>query len=443
MSTGAEKQPNCGCGKVPCCCADGTDSEPFLPEDTPDRSEAYARALTLLERCASPDGFLAAPTETANYRRVWSRDGVIIGLAALMSRDTHLIDTFRRTLLTLANHQGPQGEIPSNVDAVNGRVSYGGTTGRVDASLWFIIGCGEYWRTTGDGVFLESVTAPLRRATFLLRAWEFNNRGLLFVPPAGDWADEYVQSGYVLYDQLLYLQAQRTTAAIYRHIDDAEAELIEQRCTRLEELIRANYWFQGVKRPPPGVYHDKLYQRGFESDHCRCHHWVPFFSPHGYGYRFDAFANVLASLLHVADDEQRDRVDGFVSRITSGAPKLLPAFHPVIAPIDDDWEDLQMTFSYTFRNHPYEYHNGGLWPMVTGFYAADLAQRGLREEAAAFLDGINWAGSLAADGEPWSFPEFIHGRDVTPGGTQHQAWSAAAAVMGRRALDGEQVLRVT
>lgn len=123
--------------------------------DVPAADEGYRRAVALLRKISTPDGFLAAPTEKANYRRVWSRDGVIIGLAALLSEDDELIESFERPLCTLARHQGPRGEIPSNVDTVGGRVSYGGTTGRVDADLWFIVGCVEYWSATGDESFLE------------------------------------------------------------------------------------------------------------------------------------------------------------------------------------------------------------------------------------------------------------------------------------------------
>lgn len=47
---------------------------------------------------------------------MWSRDGVIIGLAALMTGNAMLTRTFRRTLTFLAAHQGPQGEIPSNIE---------------------------------------------------------------------------------------------------------------------------------------------------------------------------------------------------------------------------------------------------------------------------------------------------------------------------------------
>lgn len=37
----------------------------------------------------------------------------------------------------------------------NKRISSGGTAGRVDADLWFVIACAEYWRHTGDDDFLE------------------------------------------------------------------------------------------------------------------------------------------------------------------------------------------------------------------------------------------------------------------------------------------------
>ncbi len=39
-----------------------------------------------------------------------------------------------------------------------------------------------------------------------------------FVPLTGDWADEYVHNGYVLYDELLYLQAQRTLARMHAEV---------------------------------------------------------------------------------------------------------------------------------------------------------------------------------------------------------------------------------
>lgn len=404
-------------------------------------SQGYERAVELIRQCATEDGFLATTTTRNNYRRIWGRDGCIISLAALLTGEEELITTCRRTLETLARHQGPHGEIPSNVDPVTGRVSYGGTAGRVDANLWFLICCGEYWQTTGDEEFLNNHLQVMERVRFLLGAWEFNTRGLIYVPLTGDWADEYIQTGYVLYDQLLYLQAQRELARIHHDLHDSEDHVLDERISRLKHLIRANYWLTRHGSVPDDVYHEVIYKKGSLAESCcRGRYYLAFFSPAGYGYRFDALANVLASLLDVADDQQREAIDQYVAEdVLPEDAMLLPAFHPVITPADDDWEHLQMTFSYTFKNRPHEYHNGGLWPMVTGFYVADLAKRGKTDRARQFLEGIDRANASAMDGRQWSFPEFLHGQHFTPGGTPRMGWSAAASVIGRHALEGEIV----
>jgi len=408
-------------------------------------AEGYQQAIQLLHACSTKDGFIASRIDHDNYNRVWARDGVIVGLAALMSQDQDLIETLRRTLLTLTNYQGPHGEIPSNVDTAASRVSYGGTTGRIDADLWYVIGCGQYWRASGDNDFLKQVLPALEKVRFLLGAWEFNNRGLIYVPQTGDWADEYIHHGYVLYDQLLYLQAQQEFCAMHQYVHGSSDHTLIERSMRLKHMIRDNYWFNDHDRVPDDVYHEVMYRkgRGAASPHCADNHWMSFFSPQGYGYRFDALANILVSLLDVANNEQREKVDRFISdeNIVPDDLSLLPAFYPVIEPVDRDWEDLQMSFSYTFKNQPYEFHNAGLWQMVTGFYVVDLVKRGHRDQAWRFLQGIHRANALPMNGEPWSFPEYVHGRELTAKGTQYQAWSAAAAVMGHTALEGQPLFR--
>lgn len=406
--------------------------------------EGYSKALELLHRCATEHGFLASPTKKSNYRRIWGRDGSIMALAALLTRDSSLADTAGRTLQSLAEHQGPHGEIPSNIDPDTKRVSFGGTAGRIDTDLWFIIACGEYWLASGDDGFLEDMLPVLEKVRFLLGAWEFNDRGLLYVPLTGDWADEYLHNGYVLYDQLLYLQAMRSLARMHLAIHGSPDHALRAKIGRLRHLIDANYWFGDGDGVPDDAYHEILYEKGLKAaGRCRDHYWLPSFSPTGYAYRFDTLANVLVSLLDVANDEQRDKVDDYMEQhLIKDGSWLLPAFHPVIEPVDEDWEHLQVMFSYTFKNKPYEYHNGGLWPMVTGFYAADLASRGHGEKAARVVAALDEANASEMDGEAWGFPEFLNGKSGEPGGTRHQGWSAAAAIIGHRALDGEPPLKI-
>ena len=408
-----------------------------------DLLEGHRRSVALIRRCRSEDGFLATLSDRANYSRIWGRDSCIIGLAALAIDDSELVEGCRRTLQTLARHQGPHGEIPSNVDPKSGRVSYGGTTGRVDADLWFLICCGQYWRATHDEAFLAELAGVIEKTLHLLGAWEFNTRGPLYVPTTGDWADEYVHDGYVLYDQLLYLQAKRELAAIHKHVHGGEDHELEQSISRLQHLIRANYWFLDGDSVPDDVYHEVLYTRGRRAAPRRCGcYWMPFFSPASYGYRFDALANVLVSLLDVADDEHRAIVDRFIEhQIVPEGAAILPAFHPVITPKDEDWDELQMSFSYTFKNQPYEFHNGGLWPMITGFYAADLARRGRKEAARHYLRAIHIANASEVNGQSWAFPEYLHGRTLVPGGNTHMGWNAATAIIAHYACEGHRVLR--
>ncbi|MCB2184197.1 MAG: hypothetical protein KQH63_19400 [Desulfobulbaceae bacterium] len=414
--------------------------ENFLKKD----GEGYSRAVGLLEQCCTEYGFVASSKKRHNYKRIWGRDGAIISLAALLTGKETLISCAARTLETLAQYQGPHGEIPSNVDPSAQRISYGGTTGRVDSNLWFIIATTEYWQATGDESFLDRISAILEKTAFLLGAWEYNTRGLLYIPLTGDWADEYVHNGYVLYDQLLYLQALRSLAAVHAYLHGGEDHALKEKINRLYHLIRTNYWLKSDGMPESDVYHEILYKKGQKAVcHCQDRYWMPFFSPTGYGYRFDGFANVLASLFQIADARQQQAVDAHIEDITANyGMKLLPAFHPVITPKDEDWKELQMTFSYTFKNKPYEFQNGGLWPLVTGFYVADLARRGKKDKAQIFLEAVHKANSMSDAEDHWGFPEFIHGKSFKAGGTQMQCWSAAAAIIGSHALKGEKILRL-
>jgi glycogen debranching enzyme len=76
---------------------------------------------------------------------------------------------------------------------------------------------------------------------------------------------------------------------------------------------------------------------------------------------------------------------------------------------------------------------------VTAFYAAGLARRGKSDLARRYCEGIHAANRLERDGREWSFSEYVHGREHTPGGTTHMGWSAAAAVIAEEFAAGNRL----
>ena len=100
----------------------------------------------------------------------------------------------------------------------------------------------------------------IEKVNFLLGAWEFNNRGLLYIPVTGDWADEYIHNGYILYDQLLYLQALRILIVIRKHAHESRDHELDRRVSQLKRLIWDNYWFDEDGSVPDDAYHEILYR---------------------------------------------------------------------------------------------------------------------------------------------------------------------------------------
>jgi hypothetical protein len=244
-------------------------------------------------------------------------------------------------------------------------------------------------------------------------------------------------------DQLLYLQAQKQFCCIHRHLHGSDDHELADRVSRLRSLIRTNYWFReegDEEEDNSYVYHEVLFEKGRRaSPHQLGSFWMPFFSPFGYGYRFGAMANVLICLFDVADEAQAESVDEFIdSKLADENFDLLPPFWPVITAKDEKWDDLQTTFSHTFKNAPHEYHNGGLWPLISGLYVASLARRGKTERAERYRKAMHRANRLEIDGQAWGFPEYVHGKKHTPGGTHPMGWSAAAAVIAEKYLEGER-----
>jgi GH15 family glucan-1,4-alpha-glucosidase len=380
---------------------------------------AYDKAIELLHKVATPNGFLASAENTTNYQRVWARDGVICGLAALASGDEQLINTFRNTLETLANHQHTIGTIPSNVliDKDKIDVSYGGLAGRVDAVTWFVIGICQYGLQLNDAAFVVKYKAHIEKCLTLLDSWEFNNKHLIYVPLSGNWADEYITDGYVLYDQLLRIWALKS----YNHF--AKSEIISDKIENITKQIEINFFPNSIGEK----YHERAYNEVDFKAYLPCS-----FSPSGYKTQFDAFANSLILLLNIGSSEYQKAIVAYSKSLASETKLgLLPAFWPPIFQNDEHWNLLKNNCKYEFRNYPYEFHNGGSWSMVNGFFGLALLSKSENEAAADVLEKINDANAI----NEYSFYENFNTQTQEPNGVAYCAWSAAAAVLVHQSLN--------
>ena len=380
----------------------------------------YIKAIELLKKSSATAGFLASAQDISNYKRVWARDGVICGLAALASGDEDLIATFKNTLETLAKNQHHNGTIPSNV-AISGsqeNVSYGGLAGRVDAVTWFIIGICQYTFYTHDSLFFKKHNLAIQKALQLLEAWEFNNKGLLYVPLSGNWADEYITDGYVLYDQLLRIWALKS----YNYF--AKDELITTKIKTITVQIESNFMPDSTGEK----YHERAYNEVEINNYMPCS-----FSPAGYKMQFDAFANSLVLMLNIGSENFQQKIIAYSLSLKNELPLgLLPAFWPPVYENDTDWHLLKNNCKYEFRNFPNEFHNGGSWSMVNGFFGLGLLKMTQKEEAITVLEAINQANAV----DDFSFYENFNSQTKSPNGVPYCTWSAAATVMLHQSVYG-------
>ncbi len=382
-------------------------------------NSSYLKAIELLQECSSSEGFLASKENTSNYKRVWARDGVICGLAALASGNTELINTFENTLNTLALNQHKNGTIPSNVLVnYNGsEVSYGGLAGRVDAVTWFIIGICQYAYYKKDDSILIKYEAEIQKCFALLESWEFNNQHLMYVPLSGNWADEYITDGYVLYDQLLRIWALKSYNYFQKNLE------IDIKINNIISQIEINFTPNNQKPK----YHERAYNELIFSGYMPCS-----FSPAGYKIQFDAFANSLALILNIGtNDFQNEILSSFEKIVCQTKLQLIPAFWPPIKPSDLDWNLLKNNCKYEFRNYPNEFHNGGSWPMVNGFYGLALIQKNKIDKSTQILNAINKANEINS----YSFSENFNTETSNPNGVSFCAWSAAAAVFLHQSIN--------
>jgi glycogen debranching enzyme len=395
---------------------------------------ALEKAQAVLGRECSPIGLMASPE---GYPHVWARDSVITALGALHSPGHE--SCLRVSLETLAGQQSELGAIPNNVSVATGRLDHT-NAGSVDSNLWFILGHAFQHRASGDVAFLRSQWPALEKALLWLRYQDSNGCGLLEVHEAADWADLLANRFNILYDNVLWYATLRAMAemADALGLDGAPYGCLAD---DVRHKIRIVLWVGEESKAEwgpgcPGHTEWKHTLSQVDPVLVKRPYFLPYVAFRDFGDYCDVFGNLLAILLGVANPAQEKRILDYLHQVGIADPYPVRVLHPIIYPGNKDWREY---YRNNNLNLPEQYHNGGIWPFVGGFYVAALVKAGRLAEARHHLIKLAEVNRQGCE-EEWEFNEWCHGRTGQPMGYPHQAWSAGMYIFAYRCVEAERAL---
>jgi len=400
--------------------------------------EAHHKALEVLHRCATPYGFRASGL-AAGYPQVWMRDNGVTALGVFACGDEQLIAAARASLYMLGTHQSRRGMIPLNVNPDTGSISTE-NAGAVDANLWYILLHYLHFQSTGDLEFLREHWQSISKAVVWLEYQDMNECGLLEVPEAGNWMDLVAVRYNTLYDNTLYyaamlaydLMRQRLPSEMVSHPISVGTAHIHERINLLMWIDRcwvAEHFAEHLERLKTIRLEWYMLYHNIGTISSRPYYlpWVAF---REYGDWCDTLGNCLAILTGVADYHRSEHILRYMFQVGVAEPFPSKAINPPIYPGESDWRPYYRSRNL---NLPYQYHNGGIWPMVGGFHIAALVRHGWQSEAERLLLLLAKANQQGAN-DKWGFNEWMHGVSGHPMGYELQAWSAAMYLYAEHAV---------
>ena len=329
------------------------------------------------------------------YPEPYTRDLMISALGFLATGNEELADALRRTLEALAKNQTPRGLIPSLAHDPDDR-------GASDTTPLFLFGLALYRKAVKLPEFLsEAAESALK----WMQYQSPDDRIMVSQLPTSDWRDEQWVFGYGLYvNTLVY-------AYLMLYGEHESAEQLRGLMNRLEVCGEAKnpHQHEGLVVPSKPYY--ALYSyKILNSD------------------RFDLLGNSLAILTGIAAPERALDLVAWVEaeceamRVRGDlAVDLPPCLFPYIHPHHADWHP-----RYEIYNRPGDYHNGGVWPFICGFYVAACVAAGQMELAERKLLALTeLVKPWHEDEAEWGFNEWIHAQNGKPSGRDWQTWSAA------------------
>jgi len=314
----------------------------------------------------------------------------------------------------LRQKQANNGAIPNNVDCATLKPNF---RAYADAGLWWIIG--------------SSILAPDPEAAARVLHWyecqDVDQTGIISMQESADWQDLFRTRGKGLYLNCLYVIALRASGKFER------ADAVSERINRF-------FWYRGDGDMLRHIRHTFSTETPEQQDSLGRRRWLPvkkhlvterYYLPY-LGFRaagewFDSLGNLLAILAGVADEEQTSEILDFIERQRMDSAPMR-SLTPVVQPGDSDWCDY-----YGMLNVPNQYHNGGVWPFIGGFYVAALVRAGRLTQASRALDNLT---VLNRAGE---FNEWHHGETLAPMGVMDQAWSAGMYLFALECVSRSEV----
>ncbi len=389
---------------------------------TPRFEKLYTEALFLLRNLSTEKGILASSIASDNYKRIWARDSVISGIAGILENDETIINGLKQSLLLLAEHQHALGMIPSNVSIEDSTVSYGSLVGRVDTNTWFIIGCCLYYMNTNDEVVWNQLLPSIKKSQTYLSTIELNGKGWIYTPLSGNWADEYPIQGYTLYDNCLYIWSK----SLWQKVTNNVSHQLSKTKTKTQQ----NFW-PLKSTNDENIYHKEAYSKAIAKS---TPHFCSFILPGIYDTRFDASANALALLNFKLSSDQKKLFSRFLTNLKQELKSyLLPAFWPVIKTTDPEWDFLETNYAYQFKNKPYHFHNGGIWPVWLGLFCLGLVNNDMYTESEQLIKSFEEVTKTKA----WDFQEYISSDNLQLNGKSQMGFTASGVIFMHHALKKE------
>jgi len=373
--------------------------------DLQEIAEAKKAALeVLLHNSHGP--FQGLPrTAGWGYPEPYTRDLMFSILGIAVSDNKKLLDSIRLVLETLAKNQSEHGHIPSLVHNKEDR-------GASDTTPLFLLGVGIFRKRTGETNFLEDA---VEKALTWMEYQSPSDRYLVAQQPTSDWRDEQWVLGYGLY----------VNTIVYSYL-----RLLGQH-ERANSMRKDMSKFTITATSGHHHVHEGLVVK-----------YKPYYAFWSYkilsSERFDLLGNSLAILSGIASPNRAVEMISWIEEECASMREkgdlvidLPPNFFPFVKPEDPEWNE-----RYAEYNNPGDYHNGGIWPFVCGFYIAALvaAKKFIlaKEKLIVLTHFIKISRSNKSE---YGFNEWIKAQDGNVMGQDWQTWSAALYIYAVKCVE--------